>query len=135
MTKLAEVIEDKGLRKSFVANKAGIATSTMSNAIGGRFKPVNATKVKIALALQMEVSELFPANEDVPKPAEQKKAELTYAQRKDKDGVPTFEVNLYLEKEHTCTAYAPSVYTAIGMLVTTHKELFNIDCVVPQMPF
>ena len=53
------IIQDKGLRQRFVANKAGYNEKTFSNMLNDRKIIADYDIVKIATALEVEANELF----------------------------------------------------------------------------
>lgn len=60
MNKIAKVIEEKGLRKRFVADKCGISPGTLSKIISGETKqPSLDVAIKLARILGTTVEELW----------------------------------------------------------------------------
>lgn len=64
VNKIAKMIEDKGLRKRFVADKCGISPGTLSKIISGETKqPSLDVAINLARVLETTVEELW--GEDV----------------------------------------------------------------------
>ncbi|MFC6385107.1 helix-turn-helix domain-containing protein [Sporolactobacillus kofuensis] len=60
MNKIARIIEEKGLRKGFIANKCGISPGTLSKIISGETKePSLSVAIRLARALGTTVEDLW----------------------------------------------------------------------------
>ncbi|WEG14021.1 helix-turn-helix transcriptional regulator [Pullulanibacillus sp. KACC 23026] len=60
MTKIAQIIEEKGLRKGFIAQKAKISASAMSKILSGETKePKLRVAIRLARVLNTTVEELW----------------------------------------------------------------------------
>jgi DNA-binding XRE family transcriptional regulator len=60
VNKIAQLIEDKGLRKGFVAKKAGISSGAMSRILSGETKePSLRVAIRLARVLGTTVEDLW----------------------------------------------------------------------------
>lgn len=59
MTKIGQAIQDKGLRKGWVAEKVGIAPGTLSLIVKGDSTPSLKVAIRLARLLGMTVEELW----------------------------------------------------------------------------
>jgi DNA-binding XRE family transcriptional regulator len=59
MTPLAREIEKRGLKKGWIAEKAGISRSTLALIVSGRSEPTLKVALRIAKVLGMTVEELW----------------------------------------------------------------------------
>lgn len=64
VNKIAELIDQKGLKKTFVAQQVGISKGSLSNIITGKTKePSLQVAIKLARVLGTTVEELWGKNE------------------------------------------------------------------------
>lgn len=59
LIKLEKVIEEKGLKKAYVARKAGISPGLLSKYLSGERKPKLNTAKKLADLLELSIEEIF----------------------------------------------------------------------------
>ena len=59
MIKLEKIIEDKGLKKSYVARKIGISPGLLSKYLSGERKPKLDTAKKLADILECSIEDIF----------------------------------------------------------------------------
>ena len=59
MIKLGKLIEDKGLKKSYIARKIGISPGLLSKYLSGERKPKLDTAKKLADILECSIEEIF----------------------------------------------------------------------------
>jgi putative transcriptional regulator len=62
---IRSILETKGLKQKFVADKAGISEQTLSNCINERFDISLNIAFQIARALEMKLEEIFTFEEDI----------------------------------------------------------------------
>ena len=59
MIKLGKLIEDKGLKKSYIARKVGISPGLLSKYLSGERKPKLDTAKKLADILECSIEDIF----------------------------------------------------------------------------
>jgi len=59
LIKLEKIIEDKGLKKSYVARKIGISPGLLSKYLSGERKPKLDTAKKLADILECSIEDIF----------------------------------------------------------------------------
>ena len=59
MIKLGKLIEDKGLKKSYIARKIGISPGLLSKCLSGERKPKLDTAKKLADILKCSIEDIF----------------------------------------------------------------------------
>ena len=59
MIKLGKLIEDKGLKKSYIARKIGISPGLLSKYLSGERKPKLDTAKKLADILECSIEDIF----------------------------------------------------------------------------
>ena len=59
MIKLGKLIEDKGLKKSYIAHKIGISPGLLSKYLSGERKPKLDTAKKLADILECSIEDIF----------------------------------------------------------------------------
>ena len=59
MIKLGKLIEDKGLKKSYIARKIGISPGLLSKYLSGERKPKLNTAKKLADILECSIEDIF----------------------------------------------------------------------------
>jgi DNA-binding XRE family transcriptional regulator len=57
--KLKEILDDRGVKQNWVAEKAGITKQTMSNLINNRFNVSLESAMRIANALNLKIEDIF----------------------------------------------------------------------------
>lgn len=58
-TNLKDILNDRGLKQSFIAAKIGVRQGTMSNLVNGKTIPTLTVALKIAEVLEMKVEEIW----------------------------------------------------------------------------
>lgn len=53
------IIKDRGLKQSFIAEKAGISAGTLSKIVRGESMPTLSVAIRLARVLEMTVEELW----------------------------------------------------------------------------
>ncbi len=65
MTKLDKLIEEKGLKKSYIAHKIGISPGLLSKYISGERKPKLDTAKKLSEILECSIEDIFFAKNTI----------------------------------------------------------------------
>lgn len=58
-SKLSEIVEERGIKQTWLAKRAGVNTSTLSNIVNGRHLPSIEVALKIAKALNVDIDEIW----------------------------------------------------------------------------
>jgi DNA-binding XRE family transcriptional regulator len=62
--RLKEIIEDRGIKQLWLADKVGITRTTMGNLINNRYNTSLEVALKIAKILNLKVEEIFTLTDD-----------------------------------------------------------------------
>jgi putative transcriptional regulator len=57
--RLRKILDERGIKQNFVAEKAGITRQTFSNLVNNRFNPSLELAFKICMVLEMSLDDVF----------------------------------------------------------------------------